>query len=302
MNPVANDNVRVAIPVASALGEGLHWDAAAQCLWMVDIHGCRLIRWDLQSSSWREWATPQRVGWVIPEKDTGALIIGLQEGFARARLGDRDVSIEWLAKPFTAKPWMRLNDAKADATGAIWAGSMNNDNETSPEGCLFRLGADGRLDVVDTGYSVANGPAIRADGRLMLHTDSARRTIYAFDLDVARGTISNKRVWKQFAPEDGYPDGMTFDAEGGVWVAHWGAGCISRFSADGRLLRRVRLPASNVTNICFAGAGLSRLFVSSARIGLTPGQSRFESAAGAVFEVAEHSAVGLPSNPARQCG
>jgi D-xylonolactonase len=130
-----------------------------------------------------------------------------------------------------------------------------------------------------------------------LHTDSGRRTIYAFDLDVVAGQLSNRRVWKQFADDDGYPDGMCFDAEGAVWVAHWGGGCISRIAADGRLLRRVHLPTSHITNVCFGGPALDRLFVSSARAGLSDDQLATQPLAGSLFEVLDPGVTGLPGLP-----
>jgi sugar lactone lactonase YvrE len=160
---------------------------------------------------------------------------------------------------------------------------------------LFRLGTDGQLTVVDTGYTVANGPAINADSTKMLHTDSGRRTIYAFDMDAPKGQLSNKRVWKVFTEAEGYPDGMCFDAEGCVWVAHWGGSCVSRFALDGTLLKRVSLPTSNVTNVCFGGEGLDRLFVSTARAGLTPEQLQAQPEAGCLFEIENPGVKGLPS-------
>lgn len=132
----------------------------------------------------------------------------------------------------------------------------------------------------------------------MLHTDSGRRTIYAFDLDASAGQLSNKRVWKVFTEAEGYPDGMCFDAEGCVWVAHWGGGCVSRFDMDGTLLNRVSLPTSNVTNVCFGGVGLDRLFVSTARVGLTPEQLQAQPDAGNLFEIVNPGVKGLPSLPA----
>lgn len=282
------------------LGEGLCWDAALQCLWMVDIHGRQLIRaTDEAGSPPQRWPLDQRVGWVIPYRDGSALLLGLQEGFARVALPLPEpgtlLQTTWLHRPFGERTALRLNDAKADASGAIWAGSLNNDDESRADGCLFRLSTDGRFNVVDTGYTVANGPALRADGRLMLHTDSGRRTIYAFDLDVEAGTASGKRVWRRFTDDEGYPDGMCFDAEGCVWVAHWGAGCVSRFSADGELLRRIELPARHVTNVCFGGHALDRLFISTARAGLSEAELAAQPLAGALFEVRSPGTTGLPS-------
>ncbi len=282
------------------LGEGLHWDAGRGGIWMTDIHGCRLLFGLDDASAWQVLDLPQRIGWVIPCASGDAVLLGLQGGLARLPwplAGNAQIAVDWVAQPFGANAALRLNDAKADASGAVWAGSLNNDDETRADGCLFRLGTDGQLTVEDTGYTVANGPAIRGDGQLMLHTDSGRRTIYAFDLDAAAGQLSNKRVWKQFADDEGYPDGMCFDAEGGLWVAHWGAGCVSRFAPDGGLLRHVQLPTSHITNVCFGGAALDRLFVSSARAGLSVDQLAAQPLAGALFEVLAPGVNGLPGLP-----
>lgn len=283
----------VAVRVNACLGEGLHWDGRRQCLWMVDIHGKRLIRWSGQGASWDEWCMPERIGWVIPCASGDSLLAGLQSGFARLCASGSGWQVEWVRRVFEQRPGLRLNDAKADASGAIWAGSLNNDDESRNDGQLFRLAIDGGIDVHDDGYAVANGPAIRPDGRLMLHTDSARRTIFAFDLDVDGGTVARKRVWKTFTQAEGYPDGMTFDAEGCVWVAHWGAARVSRFSATGQLMRQVQLPASQVTNVAFGGDRLDRLFVSTASIGLEPQRLATEPLAGALFEIDAEGVTGL---------
>lgn len=278
------------------LGEGLHWNASTQSLWGVDIHAMCFWCWDLASQAPQVWPLTQRVGWVLPTAQSGKLLLGLQGGFGLADSA-RPTHFEWLHQPFLLNPALRLNDAKADATGAVWAGSLNNDDESKSDGCLYRLGPEGGLTVVDTGYTVANGPAINADSTVMLHTDSGRRIIYAFDLDVPAGQLSNKRIWKIFAEDEGYPDGMCFDAQGCVWVAHWGGGCVSRFAPDGALLRRVSLPTSNVTNVCFAGLGLDRIFVTTAKAGLSTSQLLEQPLAGALFEVRALGATGLPSLP-----
>jgi D-xylonolactonase len=287
------NETRLAMALGAQLGEGLHWDASTQRLWGVDIHGMRLWCWDLTSPASPVWQLAQRVGWVLPTAQAGKLLLGLQGGFALADSAD-PTRFEWLHQPFLLNPALRLNDAKADATGAVWAGSLNNDDESQAQGCLYRLRPAGDLAVVDTGYTVANGPAINADSTLMLHTDSGRRTIYAFDLDAPAGKLTNKRVWKVFAEDEGYPDGMCFDADGAVWVAHWGVGCISRFAPDGRLMRRIALPASNVTNVCFAGLALDRLFVTTARFGLADAALQLQPHAGDLFEVLAPGATGLP--------
>lgn len=285
------------IELNAQLGEGLHWDAAHGVLWGVDIHGAQVWRWVLHSHTWQSWQMAQRVGWVLPEVGSNRVLIGMQGGFA---LADRDAPdrIQWLQEPFGGNTSLRLNDAKADSSGAVWAGSLNNDDESRSDGCLFRLDKSGQLKVVDDGYTVANGPAVREDGKLMLHTDSGRRTIYAFSLDVMTGTLTDKRVWLVLRPEEGYPDGMCFDAEGCVWVAHWGAGCVSRYSIDGQLLCRVGLPVKQVTSVCFGGPSLDRLFVTTARVGLSEVELEGQPYAGALFEIENVGVTGIASLPA----
>ena len=288
---------QLALPVNAQLGEGLHWDAARLCLWMVDIHGRRLLRWTLDAPRWTEWAMPERLGWVMAPAGTDQLLLGLQSGIARVSADQPTAAPEWLARPFEGRPWMRLNDAKQDSHGAVWAGSLNNDDESQPDGCLYRLAPDGHCSVVDSGYAVTNGPVIDERRGRLLHTDSVHRVIYSFALDMASGQLGPRQVWRQFSDAEGHPDGMCLDAEGGLWVAHWGAACISRFDAEGQLLRRVSLPAAHITNVCFAGPGLSRLFVSSAQAGLSPDQLQAQPLAGHLFEVDPQGLTGQPVGP-----
>ena len=126
---------------------------------------------------------------------------------------------------------------------------------------------------------MANGPAFSLDGRTLYHTDSGVRTIYAFDL-AADGSLAGKREFVRFREDWGFPDGMTTDAEGCLWVAHWAGARISRFDPAGALIRSIALPASNITSIAFAGPGLDRMFVTSSTIGRED-----EPEAGSLFEL-----------------
>jgi D-xylonolactonase len=292
--------VKLILDAQCQLGEGICWDANIGRFVWVDIHGKRVWSYHLQTGTIQQWASPQRIGWLIRLAQSEQWVAGLQEGLAVVSLNNApSLAVQqWLARPFEGRPGMRLNDAKADALGQIWAGSLNNDDESRPDGALFCLNTRGELVEVDTGYGVPNGPAIAPDGTWMLHTDSARRTIYAFDLD-ATGQASRKRIWKQLADGEGYPDGMTFDSEGCLWLAHWGASCVSRYNAQGHLLARVTLPTSHVTNLAFGGPALDRLFVTTARAGLSAAQLQAEPQAGAVFEVLGHGTKGLPPLPCR---
>jgi D-xylonolactonase len=156
-----------------------------------------------------------------------------------------------VGNPEPDRPFNRLNDAKVDNAGRIWAGTKN-DRDEHDSGALYRLDTNLNWTRLDDGYGVPNGPTFSPDGSILYHADRARRVVYAFDLS-ADGRLTSKREFIRFENEWGYPDGMTTDREGGIWIAHWDGGRVSRFRPDGTLERSIHLPASNITSCAFAG-------------------------------------------------
>ena len=141
---------------------------------------------------------------------------------------------------------------------------------------------------------VTNGPAWSLDGRTLYHNDSINGRVYAFDFDIERGQVSNKRLFLQFSGDEGFPDGMTVDAEGGLWIAHWGAGKVTRRDAQGALLQTIALPCSQVSSCTFGGPELRTLYITTARKELTPEQLEREPLAGGLFAI-ELDIAGLPA-------
>ena len=120
----------------------------------------------------------------------------------------------------------------------------------------------------------------------MYFNDTVRGRVLAFAFDAAAGTIGAPREWLRFGSADGVPDGMTTDAEGRIWIARWGGGCVSCHDpVSGGELGRIALPASQVTNCCFGGPELRTLFITSARQGLGAERLAEEPLAGALFAV-----------------
>lgn len=268
------------------LGEGTLWSARENAVYWTDILGKALNRLSLDDGAIQRWAMPEPLGWVV-ERAGGGFIGGFQSGFARIALDP--LAITPLGDPEPHLPGSRMNDGKADASGAIWCGTMDMAEEQDV-GALYRLDPDGSWAVMDSGYRVPNGPAFSPCGQWLYHSDTARRQMYRF-ARTAEGGLTDRQPFIRFAEEDGYPDGMTVDAQGHLWVAHWGGGRISRFTPEGKLDRSIALPAKQVTNICFAGERLDRMFVSSAATGLP--ESEYD---GAFFEVFP-GVQGLPTYP-----
>lgn len=271
--------------VHDQLGEGACWSPRDQAFYWVDILAPALNRLSLDNGEITRWTMPAPLGWVV-RCSTGGLIGGFQSGVAEIHFDP--LVIRPIVDPEPHLPGNRMNDGKADASGRIWFGTMDM-AEQADSGSLYRLDADRQWSRLDEGYRVPNGPAFSRDGQWLYHSDTARRTIYRFTLH-EDGSITNRQPFIAFTEADGYPDGMTVDAAGGLWVAHWGGSRISRFGPDGMLERSIALPARQITNMAFAGEGLDRLFVTSAATGLPP--SEFD---GALFEV-DPGAIGLPTH------
>ncbi len=264
------------------LGEGTLWSARENALFWTDILAPALNRLSLASGEITRWAMPEPLGWVV-ERAGGGFIAGFQSGFARLDLDP--LRIEHIGDPEPDLPNNRMNDGKADSTGAIWCGTMDFDCE-GERGSLYRLAADRQWQRIDSGYGVTNGPAFSPDGKWLYHTDTSKGVVFRFARTA--GGVARREAFIRFSEADGAPDGMTVDAQGFLWVAHWGGSRVSRFAPDGSLDRSVVLPASQVTNISFAGQALDRLFATSAAQGLPP--SEFD---GALFEIDAGGATGM---------
>ena len=147
--------------------------------------------------------------------------------------------------------------------------------------------------VWSAGFPVINGPAWSIDGRTMWLNDTARNVVHRADFNPAGGTMKNTGVWIRLVKGDGYPDGMTTDRDGRLWIAHWGGGCATCHAGDdGRELARIALPTSNITNVAFGGPKLRTLFISSASVELSAQQRAAQPLAGALFAV-ETNAIGV---------
>jgi sugar lactone lactonase YvrE len=275
-------------PERDILGEGLLWSPRDNTLYWTDIIGQTLWRLSFADNAISHWDMPEKIGWVV-ERAGGGFIAGLQSGFHWLSLDP--FRLEHLADPEPHLPDNRLNDAKADVWGHIWAGTMpvapGPPSQWPASGGLYRLAADGNITRHDTGITIANGPAFSPDGRTMYHTDSARHTVYRFALD-AHGNPGPREIHISCDPAEGAPDGMTCDAEGGLWIGFYGGSRIARYHPDGRFDRAITLPTPQITNVAFAGADLTRMFVTSAGDGRPD-----DPFAGALFEVTGHGATGL---------
>ncbi|WP_052389940.1 SMP-30/gluconolactonase/LRE family protein [Belnapia moabensis] len=282
---------RLVWAAGAQVGEGALWDDRAGRFWWVDITGSCLHRMDEAGGDRRSWDLPQEPGCLALTEDPARIVIGLRPGVFCFE--PETGQLEFLAAPEGHSSHHRLNDGKVDSSGRFWFGTMHVDEQPS-EGALHMLDGRGRMSRIDGPYTVPNGPAFSPDGHTMYCADSPTRMIYSFHL---RRGASEKRIFVRFGDDDGYPDGMVVDAEGCLWVAHWGGGCVSRFGADGRPLGRIEVSTKNVTSCAFGSADMRTLFITTAGGSGASG----EKIAGGVF-TARTAVAGLLSGRARLAG
>jgi sugar lactone lactonase YvrE len=276
--------------VKAVLGEGPVWVAGERALYWVDINARKIFRFD-QAGALSSWETPMRVGSLAP-RAAGGFVAGTNEGLVFIDL--EDGRFDRLGNPEASRPDNRFNDGKVDRSGRFWAGTMD-DKEKEAAGTLYRLDPDLRWTSIDSGYRVTNGPAFSPDGRVMYHNDSARRVTYAFDLDQA-GKASNRREFARYGGDDGFPDGMTVDAEGCLWIAFWDGWCLRRLSPDGERLVELPMPIQRPTSCAFGGEQLDRLFITSARRDLQGTELDKQPFAGGLF-AADVGVTGIADLP-----
>ena len=270
-------------PVETMLGEGPLWSPAEQALWFVDIKKQHIHRYDPASGDRKTFDAPQSPGFLAI--DGHQFIAGLQSGLHLFDPATGEFSLLYAVD--ADKPGNRLNDGARDPSGRLWFGTMDN-GETAPTGSLYRLDLDGPV-AVDSGIAITNGPCFSPDGKILYHTDTLKKTIYAFDLG-EDGGVSNKRIWVEV--KDGFPDGSVTDAEGCVWVGLYAGWSAQRYSPQGKLISSIRFPCANITKLAFAGPDLKTVYATTAWKGLDDKARADQPLAGGLFRF-ESDVAGL---------
>jgi sugar lactone lactonase YvrE len=196
-----------------------------------------------------------------------------------------DESGTWaLLAEIEERPRVRFNDCRADPRGRLWAGTFHRDRQVGAA-ALYRLDPGGQITLVLPNRTISNGIGWGLDGTTMYYIDSITYRIVAFAYDLDTGDLGEQELFAEIDPTDGLPDGLTVDAEGGVWVCLFGGGRIRRYLPDGHLDQEIVLPLTNPTCPAFGGEGLRTLYITTARFRLTDEQLGREPLAGAVLRL-----------------
>lgn len=282
------------VEAKNTLGEGLFWNTKEQALYWLDSQGRpKIQRLDPGTGKVRSWAMPDEIGSMV-FREKGGIIAGLKSGFYLIDIDpakDR-TTLELLHDPEPDLPDNRLNDGKCDRAGRYWCGSLDNTGGTN--GRLYRIDPDHSVHCMETGVTISNGIGWSPDNRTMYYASTRADVCWAYDFDLATGTIENRRTFIDTSDQPGKVDGATVDADGCYWAAMVWGWEIARYDPDGKVMEKIRLPVQHPTMCSFGGPDLDILYVVSTRKFLTPAMEKEQRLAGALFALHGTGATGLP--------
>ena len=269
------------------LGEGPFWDSKRSRLHWVDIIGKKIISQNLDGSNIHALEVDGNPGCVVLSDD-GTMVAGVDNQISSLDGGGNLLKVLADTKEGSG---LRFNDGKCDPSGRFWVGSMDR-KEKNKLGSLYSWNSIEGLVNREQGVTVSNGMGWSPDNSLFYYIDSPTREVSVYDFDLSTGSINNKRRFISFSEEDGFPDGMTIDNEGRLWIAFWGGSKIMCVNPDSKAIEEVvSFPVSKITSCAFGGEKMDQLFITSAKVQVN---EKNEPMAGNTF-VVSLGVKGLPS-------
>jgi sugar lactone lactonase YvrE len=276
---------KLILDAKATLGEGPAWDAATQTLYWVDILNKRIYAGVEMLAELDEF-----IGCLAPSKD-GHLILGKRFSFSDFDpVTKKETPLATLNSELSTN---RLNDGKCDPAGRFLAGTMDM-NETDPNGKLYSFDGKQTTALLEK-VTISNGLAWSPDHKIFYYIDTPTREVKAFDYDLSTGQIANPRAAIKLGDTLGWPDGMTSDMDGNLWIAMWGGAQVTKWNPNtGKLLDQIPVPALNTSCPVFGGRDMNELYITTARKNMSEAELTKYPLSGGLFKV-ETKTTGMPT-------
>lgn len=271
------------------LGEGPSYAPATDTAWWVDILERRLFETSLSGGTVRVHALPFMAS-AIAAIDDERHLLAAEDGLYVRTIVDGGLVLLCGLEADDART--RSNDGRVHPCGALWISTMGRAAEPGLGAIYHVRGA--AITPLYAGLAIPNGICFSPDGGTGYFIDTGGGIFYRVALDAATGLpIGEPTVFHDHRGGSGWLDGAVVDADGLVWSARWGAGCVDAYATDGRRVRTVAVPARCPTCPGFAGRRLDQLLVTSAYEGLSDEDKRADPHHGMTFLV-DLGVGGLP--------
>ncbi|RJP52255.1 MAG: SMP-30/gluconolactonase/LRE family protein [Anaerolineaceae bacterium] len=268
----------------ATLGEGPAWDAKTETLYWVDILEKRIYAGNELLAQLDDF-----IGCLAPCRN-GHLLLGKRLSFTDFEPASvRENVLASLSEP-TAN---RINDGKCDPAGRFLAGTLDMDEKDS-NGVLYSFDGKNTARLLD-GIRISNGLTWSPDHKTFYYIDTPTREVKAFDYDMGTGQIANPRAVIHVPESLGWPDGMTCDMDGNLWIAMWGGAQVTQWSPNtAKLLEQVSIPAWLSSSCIFGGRDMNELYVTSARKDMSEADLKKYPLSGGLFKILTN-VVGTPT-------
>ncbi len=277
-----SSKAEIVVKRKSVLGEGSLWVPQKKLLYWVDILDHKVFVYNPATGENKTLDVKEFPSTIVARESGGAAVT-LKNGFAALDL--ESGNCEMLAEVEQELDGNRFNDGKCDPAGRFWAGSM--DFGLAPgKGGLYRLDSDKKVTQILKDVSCSNGIVWTADKKTMYYIDSLTYEIHAFDYNNDTGDVSNRRPVVSIPKEVGFPDGMSIDSEGMLWLALYFGGRVNRYNPQtGECIGGIEVPGANlVTSCAFGGDNLDELYITTASCDYTDSDWEKYPNAGCLFK------------------
>ncbi|GAL20957.1 gluconolactonase [Vibrio maritimus] len=273
--------------IRATIGESPIWSERNQSIVWVDAAGHEIYTCSSVSGITHRYSVPFDVTAIVPT-DNDSWICASKQGLYL--LSSEFEVASKITDPCSEQAHLHLNDAVASPNGEIWFGTMNSADLESPDGKLFIL-HQGQLVEMDHGFSVANGIAFNAALKRAYCSNMFQRKVYEYQLDHSMTRIVRKSVFLEFDESQGYPDGLTIDSLGNLYVCHWDCGVVSYHASSSShigkasKLGEISLPVKHATRCTFGGPNLETLYVTTANYELSEDETKRYPHSGCLFAI-----------------
>jgi len=164
-----------------------------------------------------------------------------------------------VADGYEGEKFNRPNDLAFDKSGNLYFTDPSSYGADKPDGRLFRIVKEtGEVELLYSGLCFPNGIAFHPTEKNLFVCESAKNRILKFPLDDA-GRVGEPSEF--IVLPGGDPDGIAFDVENNLWVAHFGTGTIFVINENSEIVRELKAPGKKTSNVEFAGKDMKTLYV-----------------------------------------
>jgi sugar lactone lactonase YvrE len=273
----------VLIPAEASVGEGPVIDHRTGRLCWVDIVEGILHETDLTDRHQTVATLGTMLGAVAPRERAEGFAVAVADGFGYWASGQLAITDRVLPEPHR-----RMNDAKCDSRGRLWAGSTHM-QFVPGAGALHRWDGGPSSATIAAGLTLPNGLGWNQEDTTMYLIDSMNNTLLSASFHPDEGEVGAFSTLCTIDP--GLPDGLAVDLDGSIWVAVWGGAEVRRFHHTGELTGIIPMPVTQPASCAFGPDGT--LYITTARNGLSPQELASQPHAGSVFAL-QTNTVGVP--------